>query len=323
MNYEQFKTYVKESMEAVTGERVEIYPVVKNNSVIYDGLSVQPEGECMAVPTIYLGKYYEAYQNGTPAPLLVRDMMTFYETKKCRVGIDLDRFRDFSWLKDKVGFKLINRERNADLLQRLPHKSYLDLEMVYYLLFLGGETGDATMLIENNHLNIWGITPEDIHEAAMCNMPQLLPPTFRPMDMVMQDIYKEEIEAELRRHAEEASMGIGTSELEQAALDLMQAVRERQHTMPMYVISNERNFFGAGAILYCGKLAEWAEEVQCDLFVIPSSIHEVLVMPSVGFYSADTISEMIREINRTQVPPEEVLSDHVYIYHRNMGKITM
>ena len=91
----------------------------------------------------------------------------------------------------------------------------------------------------------------------------------------------------------------------------------------MYVVSNKKNLFGASAILYSDYLEEWAEELECDLYVIPSSVHELLVMPVAHAYSGEEITEMIREINRTQVAREEILSDHVYIYRRNEGRITM
>ena len=323
MNYEQFKEYVKESMEAVTGEKVEICPVVKNNSVVYDGLSVCPDDACTAVPTIYLGKYYDSYRHGVPASELVRDMVAFYETKKRKLGIDLSIFREFSGIQGKVGFKLINRSQNRKLLERVPHRPFLDLEIVYYLLFLGSFEGDATMLIENEHMKIWGITPEELHKAAMNNMEELLPATFRGMDLVMRDIYQEELKSALLQGMDGTSGFESDVNVDMIVSELITSVELRQKTMPMYVVSNKKNLFGASAILYSDYLEEWAEELECDLYVIPSSVHELLVMPAAHAYSGEEITEMIREINRTQVAREEILSDHVYIYRRNEGRITM
>jgi len=323
MNYEQFKKYVKESMETVTGEKVEICPVVKNNSVVYDGLSVCPDDSCTAVPTIYLGKYYDSYQRGTPAPELVKDMVAFYETRKRKLGIDVSCFRNFSEMRNKVGCKLINRAQNMQLLERIPHRPFLDLEIVYFLFFLGSLDGDATMLIENEHIKVWGVTQEELYKAAMNNMAELLPATFRGMDTVMRDIYQEEVKHALLQCMEEDSCYAQEAELEDIVSGLVATVELRQKTMPMYVVSNRKNLFGASAILYSDYLEEWAEELKCDLYVIPSSVHELLVMPASHMYSGEEISEMIREINRTQVAREEILSDHVYIYRRDEGKITM
>jgi len=323
MNYEEFKKYVKESMEAVTGEKVEICPVVKNNSVVYDGLSVCPDDACMAVPTIYLGKYYDSYQRGTPAPELVRDMVSFYETRKRKLGIDLSCFREFSGIRNKVGFKLVNRSQNSQLLERIPHRPFLDLEIVYYLLFLGGFGGDATMLIENDHLKIWGVEQEELHKAAMINMKELLPATFRGMDLVMREIYQEELKSVLLQNITDYPCYEFDMDMDQVISGLISSVEHRQETMPMYVISNRKNLFGASAILYSDYLEEWADELESDLFVIPSSVHELLVMPAFGMYSEDEISQMIREINQTQVAREEILSDHVYIYRREEGRISM
>ena len=140
---------------------------------------------------------------------------------------------------------------------------------------------------------------------------------------LMRDIYQEELKSALLQGMDGTSGFESDVNVDMIVSELITSVELRQKTMPMYVVSNKKNLFGASAILYSDYLEEWAEELECDLYVIPSSVHELLVMPAAHAYSGEEITEMIREINRTQVAREEILSDHVYIYRRNEGRITM
>lgn len=325
MNYEQFKTYVKESLEAVTGEEVEIYPVVKNNSFVRDGLSVCSAEKNTAVPTIYLDGYFRAYEDGTPAPNLVRDMLAFYEEKKRKLAISPDYFSSFARMEPRIVYKLISREKNEGMLAHVPHKDFLDLEMVYYALFMGGETGDATMLVEDSHLRMWGVGTAQVHEAAMRNTPKFLPYTIRAMNEVMEELLMGDLEEGIRRRAKVRGMpeAFSDEDLSRVAGEMLETVRTRQEQIPMYVVSNTRGLYGAASILYEGVLEQCAEVMNGSFYILPSSVHEVLIMPVNGFYTELGLSDMVKEINRTQVAVEEVLSDHVYIYHRKTGKITM
>ena len=93
--------------------------------------------------------------------------------------------------------------------------------------------------------------------------------------------------------------------------------------MPLYVLTNTRGFYGAAAILYEGLLEQCVRKFPGDVFVIPSSVHELLLVSAEDVWSAQEMTEMIRCVNQTGVAPEEILSDHVYIYRKNLGKLTM
>ena len=111
---------------------------------------------------------------------------------------------------------------------------------------------------------------------------------------------------------------------------------------PMYVLSNRTKLNGSACILYQDLLKNFAERLRSDLYILPSSIHEVLIIPVNSFTSpadpllssanspADTrqqsyreLSEMVQEVNATQLSTEDILSDHVYYYSRESSRITM
>ena len=96
---------------------------------------------------------------------------------------------------------------------------------------------------------------------------------------------------------------------------------EKQYDVPMYVLTNKEKIFGASVLLYSEKLQELAEKTGKNLLILPSSVHEVLLMPDeeeqeYGFYR-----QMIAEVNTTQVDPEEVLSYSLYCYDRQKKEI--
>ena len=91
----------------------------------------------------------------------------------------------------------------------------------------------------------------------------------------------------------------------------------------MKVLSNTRRIEGAVCILYPGVLESLAREEGHDLYILPSSIHEVILLPDTGAPSAEELKRMVREVNDTQVAPEEVLSYSLYRYRRTDGRVTI
>ena len=324
MDYEEFKSYVRKSMEEITGGTVEIYPIVKNNSLVLDGLTGREREKLLAAsPTIYLEPYFHAYEEGTPAPVLVSRILDVYEKRKQGPGIQPEQICDFEQMRKRIVFKLISRSRNQELLKKVPHRSFLDLEIVYYALFQGTEIPDATMLIEDSHLKLWNTGEEALYDLAFCNTPRLLSGSVRGMDEVMEEMVLEDIEEEIRSRVPKEKGLLKEEEMRQLSLKLLEQVRERQKRLPMYVLTNSRKLNGAACLLYEGMLEHCAKVLRGSFYILPSSIHEVLLMPCHGMYTPGELSGMVQEVNDTQVSPAEILSDHVYIYRTELSKITM
>jgi len=90
----------------------------------------------------------------------------------------------------------------------------------------------------------------------------------------------------------------------------------------MFVLTNERRFCGAAVMLYSKLLHKIAMRLGKDLLIIPSSIHEVIIMPDRGEYSIEELSNFVRNINEEAVEQEERLTNHIYIYRRKNGCIS-
>ena len=91
--------------------------------------------------------------------------------------------------------------------------------------------------------------------------------------------------------------------------------------IPMKVLSNRRHMYGAAVMILPGVLQDIAEEMDASLYILPSSVHEVILMTDTGQEQPQVLRDMVMEVNATQVLPEEILSDHVYYYDRDKKEI--
>lgn len=297
MTYQEFKQNTVHAIQTKLGPsaQVMLQDVIKNNDIHLDGLTVLSEQSNIS-PTLYLNYYYEQYLRGMSLSSIYEDILLRYKAHMPKASIDISFFTDFQKVQKNIIFKLINYERNKTLLQNVPHFRYLDLAIVFNCLINSGESGYGTILIHHNHLDFWNVSPDDLYALAMENTPLLLGYHLQNMAHVLENILTE---------------------------DSSLALEEFSTLVPMYVLTSKTKFHGAACILYHNLLAEIAAEKNCDFYIIPSSIHEVLLIPTSCATSHAELNSMVREINSTQVLKEEVLSDHVYYYAKDTGKLSM
>ncbi len=193
---------------------------------------------------------------------------------------------DYREARERLVYRLIQTRRNERLLQQIPHVPYLDLSIVFEL-YWKQEGQHCSCLVYNSHLEQWGVTPEEVERQARENTPIRLPAVF--------------------------------DSLEQMLLPMMGGLR--QEPSGLSVLSNREGFHGAAAILYPGELKRAADQLQNDLVVLPSSIHEVLLLPDDPGQDYEMLTRLVQEINRNEVEQEEWLSDHPYRYLRREDRL--
>lgn len=91
----------------------------------------------------------------------------------------------------------------------------------------------------------------------------------------------------------------------------------------MYVLSNKLKNYGAACIAYPYILDMLAGVLKENFYVLPSSVHEVIIVPESSQIRQSELERMVREINETQVPEEEILSNHAYFYYAQEGKLQL
>ena len=297
MDYQEFKQNVIHAIQTELGPqfRVFIQDIIKNNDTHLDGLTILSE-QCNISPTLYLNYYYRQYLCGTSLSAICDDILQQYRKNTATTSIDISFFTDFQKVQEHIIFKLINYERNQELLHKVPHFRYLDLAIVFCCLLQSGENSYGTILIHHHHMNLWNITADNLFTLAKKNTPNLLRYDLQSMTDVLISLFDED------------------GSLSPDDLDA---------SVPMYVLSNHAKINGSCCILYEGLLDTISKQLNSDFYIVPSSIHEVLLIPARIEMKRTDLTKLVREVNATQVLREEVLSDHVYFYSRKKKSISM
>ena len=204
----------------------------------------------------------------------------------------MDCFDNYEKARGQVYFKLINYEMNKVLLTKVPYIAYLDLAIVFYYRLERGKFQGASMLIHNCNLEAWKINARQLLEDAVMNTSRKLPYTFQGMDALIRELSGED-------------EGLYTGE------------------EIMYVLTNQEKYFGAAALLYPHVLSHISKILRCNFYVLPSSVHECILVPDQGQYSRFELARMVREVNQTQVEEDEILSYQVYYYDCQKEKLMM
>ncbi len=302
MEFTYFTTLVRDEVERRAGDcyKVRLNDVRKNNGVVLRGLTVMQDDSNIS-PTIYLNNYYEEYTNGRATLLnVVNDVMDTYNRNKVNQSVDMRFFLNYESVKQSVVYKLVNTEKNKELLEDIPHIEFMDLSIIFQCMVAQEEFGTASILIHNVHLKLWDVSVGMLYQAAKENTQRLQEYEIKSMTDVLCEIVKAE-------NTEES--------------DWDNCMNGMSDSVPMYVLSNKSRVEGAACMLYPNLIQDFADAIGSSLYIIPSSIHELLLLPTEHNEESGEIKNMIKEINDTQVSKEEILSYSLYYYDREEGKV--
>jgi hypothetical protein len=232
--------------------------------------------------------------------------LILYEKSRVETNFDVEFFADFEKVKGRIVYKLINYQKNQEILKEIPHRKIFDLAIVYYCLISNDSIGNATILIFNKHMDMWGVLEEELYSISERNTERLLGMEIKNMDDIMMEILQDSVDGRM-----------GGEESRQ----VMESMKEDGKRSPMYVLTNREKMNGAICILYSQVLNDFAQAIGNDLFILPSSIHEVILVPAEPGITKEELERMVKEVNETQVEEEEVLSNQVYFFSRRSGKI--
>ncbi|MBR5421630.1 MAG: hypothetical protein IK115_10810 [Lachnospiraceae bacterium] len=320
MEMNEFQKKVEKAMKEYAGEDriLNFTRVRKNNGILLTGVSCFAAGSNIT-PTVYLEEYLERYNEGETFGSVMRRIIQTLEQSSMQTGFDVDDFQLWENAKDRIAYKLINADKNRELLDEVPHIKLMDLALVFYYL-LGEESfGHATILIYKSHMEHWGVSAEELYACAHSNTRRLLPEALQDMAELMREIFLEDVKRKLKEKGEEDGEELRCADM--LADEMLKVAMDGREDIPMYVLSNRTRYFGAAALLYPGVLRDFAEQLGRDLYILPSSVHEVILLPDDGLEEPGRLNEMVREVNATQVPAEEILSDRVYYYDRRKDEL--
>lgn len=287
MDFNEFQNQIlQEAKDRMWGVQVEIRPVEKLQGESYTGLSIQPNDSPMAATLNLDTVYNQMVDQGKSFQEVADDLITHAADIIVDMPkIDVNDITNYDQMKNTLVVQVIPTDRNAEMLADIPHKNIEDMSLVYRMQIDQNENGTSSVLITNAMLENYGVTVDQLHQDAMDAAVINNPATFRSMQEVLSDL-----------------MGMPS--------DLMPPMDGPQ----MYVASVENSLNGAGVIAYPDFMNQVAEQVGGDFFVLPSSVHEVLVVPDDGSIDRHDLESMVREVNASEVLPKDQLSDNVYHY---------
>lgn len=289
-----------EIMTAITnrfgiGYKIQRKVTNKGNGVVLHGYAISEVGKNIGT-IVYIDEYIEKIQRGLMTPEALAEIV--YDISQ-RNKIDVDFSLD-NLSKEKILGRVVPRlaktTGNADFLENLEGRFFLDMAVIYKYQI--SQIDGASMNITKDLAKYFGITEEELWQASIRN--GRLGDGYCIMDMV--DMMKELVK-----------FGVGGADIE---LDDI-----ADQDPGMYVITNKSKMHGAAAILQDEVLRAGANICGGSYYLLPSSVHEFMMIPGSMVDDPGFLKEMVKEVNRTEVDPVDVLSNNVYRYNTIKGEI--
>lgn len=268
-------------------ESIRVEEIKKNNGVICTGVVICLNGDNVA-PNIYLEYYYSLYNQGKSMDEILQLIVKEYSESRRR--IEDDGFSiDLKGIRDRIFMRLVNYEKNKEMLQDCPYELFNDLAITYRYLVKQNHEGIASAVINFDELKRIGIIEKELKELAYKNTKLLFPPKVDFLNQILQDM----------------------------------TGRALPEGIPLYVLTNEQFINGATSIVYDEVMKQAAELIGGDFYILPSSVHEVLLLPVDCGDDEKYLSELVREVNSSVLQEMDYLSDNVYKYSIKTNSISV
>lgn len=279
--------------------------IVKVNDVILHSINFIKKPINLS-PNIYLEGLYEKYLEGYSIAEIADRIIFLVENQFVTVEDEekiTEKMKNYQNAKNNIILKLINLEKSRKFLKDKVYKPFNDLAIALYVMVRQDSEGILSVAVTEDIMKQWGVSLDKLIEQAMNNMYEKFPLKTESLNSIMADL-ADDLDIDFEPEEE----------------------KDLSETERVYVMTNETKMNGAVSILYKGALENFALEfgVQ-EVIIVPSSCHEVLLIPKDGNGRVDEkkLQEMLREINESEVDPIEVLSNNVYIYNCETDEITI
>lgn len=293
MEFEEFIEEMKEKLQELLGsgyclERQEILGI---NSVVKHSLAVSGR-EKMICPCVDMGQCYRAYQAGTGL-----DELAGWVLEACKKEFpvkkkDVSGFMEWDFIKRHIFARLINTGKNEALLAELPYRNYLDLSLVYYVR-IKGEAEDGAIQIHREHMEHWGVDEETLYRQAWKNL-----------------------------HGTEDAVVENMGDILRMCCSIEDSWRMDGMPNEVYVLGSRNRAYGAVHMFSRETLHSASILIGGDFWILPSSIHEVILIPAGQEEDeARDLAGIVGEVNDTHVRQNEILSYHVYRYCKERGEV--
>ena len=283
MSYEEFLDIAKDAAKTRHPEAdVTIQKVEKLQGESYVGLSVRPEGQNAAVTMNLHDLHDQVVENPKRLAAVMSEFLSGLDKAIAQIPqVDVQHFTEYENVKGNLMMQVIPVEPNKEKLEQIPHKTIEDIAVVYRIDVSDSQHHNASVLVTNQMMDQFGITPERLHQDAVASQMANRPPTLKNMSEMM-------------------------AEMSGGMMDMPES--------PMWVATVEGGVNGAAAVQVPEFMDQAAEKLGGNFFVLPSSIHECLFIKDDGEFQRPQLEEMVQSVNATEVSAADFLSDSVYHY---------
>lgn len=286
--YETFKTeliaVITKKLEAPY--KVETYKAFKNGKEI-DAFTIRQK-DTQATPTFYFKNLIEDYKNGSSVADIAEDVLEMYFFAAKNSPINIDECQDFNVQKSNICYKVVNKESFKDQLPLIPHIDFFDLAIILYSVLSINDKNEMSFIVTNDMVKVWDTTPQELFILATKNTPRLFPINITSLNALRF----------------------------QFDIPQYKTISDTIENLPpdyVYAITNEYTRNGFAGIFYPGVLKCLGKRFG-NFYLLPSSIHEALIIPEGTDMSPQQLMEMVHGVNTEVVSPDEYLSDSVYQY---------
>lgn len=285
MNKETMQQLIIKALQKELGDTYSIFihEVLKTNLVL-EGLSILKQGENVS-PSIYLNSFYKDLESGVPLTVVINNILSIYKQCSFPGYLDVSKILDFSNVKNNLFVKLINKHLNEKLLENVPHTYFLDdFAITVHCKLNQIKEGLFSFAITNDYLKAWNLTAPALISIAKENTISL--------------------------------MGLDIENLS----DSLQSMHVQVPSLPIWVMTNRYMLNGAATVLNDNVLKKFAATYG-NFYIIFSSIHEVLLIPSNDNLNIEMLTNLNQEVNASSLNEEDILGTKAYYYEKGKGII--
>lgn len=291
MNFNEFKEVVIEKLKDFYGHDAEVTvkEVLKRNDICHTGVTVQVyENESVISPVVYIDNLYSKFKDGS---MELDDVMDYIVkvVNKSEITSDTSEFRrlvEWEYVKDKIYPIVVQTEKNHRIMEDLISKEYMDLSVLYNIRLMQDESGIGCVKVTTDLFDSYGITVDELHQQALINLRRdgyVTKNMVQILNAMIADSKNKNLHDE-----EDVILG------------------------EVYVTTTEKSINGAAIILDIDYFQEKFGNLCA--YILPSSAHELIVLPTSEQLDLEYINNMIQEVNSSCVDAEDVLSNHAYFY---------
>lgn len=308
MDYDEFKKELKKEVEHLfacrdTHYTIKLCKVRKNNGVEFDTFCICEDHKNAGL-NIYVDSYFNDYRAGKSIIDIAAGIIEYYIKMKDIKINNFDNIFELNSCKRSIYLRLVNYNRNSEILKNAPHIRYLDLAITFRYGFFESDGSFISTLVCVEFMKNWGVSLDELYRISFINTVRDFPFKVKSLSSILIESILNELEVDKCKEI----------------YQILQAIDDE---INMYVCTNVTGINGATCILYNNVLQKFSKEFNCNVFILPSSIHELLLVPETSEFMADFLRDLVVDVNKAAVSDVDFLSDNVYYYNRVINTVTI